>query len=178
MKNYIAILLATVFVAAFSLTGCKKKADDKTQTEEEVRSKVEAAAMNYARTDEALGAYDSIKFVSYSPYFKSTYCDLMCQLLSIQRDELQPKIDSAIEVRDNDALVSLSANMDKIQNSIDYFNKQSYNILSTKVDPVVMYEAKCYSYTDGYIEEFIYFVTKDWKVIDLDPFDLKYLERF
>ena len=41
-----------------------------------------------------------------------------------------------------------------------------------------MYEAKCYSYTDGYIEEFIYFVTKDWKVIDLDPFDLKYLERF
>ena len=47
MKNYIAILLATVFVAAFSLTGCKKKADDKTQTEEEVRSKVEAAAMNF-----------------------------------------------------------------------------------------------------------------------------------
>ena len=178
MKNYIAILLATVFVAAFSLTGCKKKADDKTQTEEEVRSKVEAAAMSYARTDESLGAYDSIKFVGYSPYFKSTYCDLMCQLLSIQRDELKPRLDSALDAHDNDALIDLSQKMDKIQNSIDYFNKQAYNSLSTKVDPVVMYEAKCYSYTDGYIEEFIYFVTKDWKVIDLDPFDLKYLERF
>lgn len=178
MRTYITILLAAISISIVTLSGCKKKEEDKAQTEEEVRSKVEAAAMNYARTDDALGAYDSIKFVGYTPYFKSTYCDLMCQLLSIQRDELQPKLDSAIEVRDNDALVQLSEKMDKIQNSIDYFNKQSYNSLSTKIDPVVLYEAKCYSYTDGYIEEFVYFVTKDWKVIDLNPYDLKYLDRF
>ena len=178
MRTYITILLAAISISIVTLSGCKKKEGDKAQTEEEVRSKVEAAAMNYARTDDALGAYDSIKFVGYTPYFKSTYCDLMCQLLSIQRDELQPKLDSAIENRDNDALVQLSEKMDKIQNSIDYFNKQSYNSLSTKIDPVVLYEAKCYSYTDGYIEEFVYFVTKDWKVIDLNPYDLKYLDRF
>ena len=178
MRTYITILLAAISISIVTLSGCKKKEEDKAQTEEEVRSKVEAAAMNYARTDDALGAYDSIKFVGYTPYFKSTYCDLMCQLLSIQRDELQPKLDSAIESRDNDALVQLSEKMDKIQNSIDYFNKQSYNSLSTKIDPVVLYEAKCYSYTDGYIEEFVYFVTKDWKVIDLNPYDLKYLDRF
>ncbi|MBP5556231.1 MAG: hypothetical protein J6X65_00765 [Bacteroidales bacterium] len=178
MRTYITILLAAISISIVTLSGCKKKEEDKAQTEEEVRSKVEAAAMNYARTDDALGAYDSIKFVGYTPYFKSTYCDLMCQLLSIQRDELQPKLDSAIENRDNDALVQLSEKMDKIQNSIDYFNKQSYNSLSTKIDPVVLYEAKCYSYTDGYIEEFVYFVTKDWKVIDLNPYDLKYLDRF
>lgn len=178
MKKNITILLAVVSIAVFLMSGCKKKEGDKTQTEEEVRLKVEAAAMNYARTDESLGAYDSIKFVGYSPYFKSTYCDLMCQLLSIQRDELQPKLDSALENKDNDALIQLSGTMDKIQNSIEYFNKQSYNSLSTKKDPVVLYEAKCYSYTDGYIEEFVYFVTKDWKVIDLNPYDLKYLERF
>lgn len=178
MRTYITILLAAISISIVTLSGCKKKEEDKAQTEEEVRSKVEAAAMNYARTDDALGAYDSIKFVGYTPYFKSTYCDLMCQLLSIQRDELQPKLDSAIESRDNDALVQLSEKMDKIQNSIEYFNKQSYNSLSTKIDPVVLYEAKCYSYTDGYIEEFVYFVTKDWKVIDLNPYDLKYLDRF
>lgn len=178
MRTYITILLAAISISIVTLSGCKKKEEDKAQTEEEVRSKVEAAAMNYARTDDALGAYDSIKFVGYTPYFKSTYCDLMCQLLSIQRDELQPKLDSAIENRDNDALVQLSEKMDKIQNSIEYFNKQSYNSLSTKIDPVVLYEAKCYSYTDGYIEEFVYFVTKDWKVIDLNPYDLKYLDRF
>ena len=178
MRTYITILLAAISISIVTLSGCKKKEEDKAQTEEEVRSKVEAAAMNYARTDDALGAYDSIKFVGYTPYFKSTYCDLMCQLLSIQRDELQPKLDSAIESRDNDALVQLSEKMDKIQNSIEYFNKQSYNSLSSKIDPVVLYEAKCYSYTDGYIEEFVYFVTKDWKVIDLNPYDLKYLDRF
>ena len=178
MRTYITILLAAISISIVTLSGCKKKEEDKAQTEEEVRSKVEAAAMNYARTDDALGAYDSIKFVGYTPYFKSTYCDLMCQLLSIQRDELQPKLDSAIENRDNDALVQLSEKMDKIQNSIEYFNKQSYNSLSTKIDPVVLYEAKCYSYTDGYIEEFVYFVTKDWKVIDFNPYDLKYLDRF
>ena len=178
MRTYITILLAAISISIVTLSGCKKKEGDKAQTEEEVRSKVEAAAMNYARTDDALGAYDSIKFVGYTPYFKSTYCDLMCQLLSIQRDELQPKLDSAIENRDNDALVQLSEKMDKIQNSIEYFNRQSYNSLSTKIDPVVLYEAKCYSYTDGYIEEFVYFVTKDWKVIDLNPYDLKYLDRF
>ena len=178
MRTYITILLAAISISIVTLSGCKKKEEDKAQTEEEVRSKVEAAAMNYARTDDALGAYDSIKFVGYTPYFKSTYCDLMCQLLSIQRDELQPKLDSALENKDNDALIQLSGTMDKIQNSIEYFNKQSYNSLSTKKDPVVLYEAKCYSYTDGYIEEFVYFVTKDWKVIDLNPYDLKYLDRF
>ena len=178
MRTYITILLAAVSISIVTLSGCKKKEGDKALSEDEVRSKVEGAAMNYARTDEALGAYDSIKFVGYTPYFKSTYCDLMCQLLSIQRDELQPKLDSALENKDNDALIQLSGTMDKIQNSIEYFNKQSYNSLSTKKDPVVLYEAKCYSYTDGYIEEFVYFVTKDWKVIDLNPYDLKYLDRF
>ncbi len=160
------------------VVGCKNKNTGLVQTEEDVRLKVEGTVMNYAKTDEALGEYDSIKFVGYTPYFKSMYCDFMCQLLSIQRDELQPRLDSALEVHDNDALIELSQKMDKIQNCIDYFNKQAYNSLSTKQDPVVIYEARCYSYTDGYAEEFVYFVTKEWKVVDLDPYDLKFLEGF
>lgn len=160
------------------IVGCRNKDTGLVQTEEDVRLKVEGTVMNYAKTDEALGEYDSIKFVGCTPYFKSMYCDFMCQLLSIQRDELQPRLDSALEARDNDALIDLSQKMDKIQNSIDYFNKQAYNSLSTKQDPVVIYEARCYSYTDGYAEEFVYFVTKDWKVVDLNPYDLKFLERF
>ena len=160
------------------VVGCRNKDTGLVQTEEDVRLKVEGTVMNFAKTDEALGEYDSIKFVGCTPYFKSMYCDFMCQLLSIQRDELQPRLDSALEARDNDALIDLSQKMDKIQNSIDYFNKQAYNSLSTKQDPVVIYEARCYSYTDGYAEEFVYFVTKDWKVVDLNPYDLKFLERF
>jgi hypothetical protein len=160
------------------IVGCRNKDTGLVQTEEDVRLKVEGTVMNFAKTDEALGEYDSIKFVGCTPYFKSMYCDFMCQLLSIQRDELQPRLDSALEAHDNDALIDLSQKMDKIQNCIDYFNKQAYNSLSTKQDPVVIYEARCYSYTDGYAEEFVYFVTKDWKVVDLNPYDLKFLERF
>ena len=165
-----------VVLAVLVLVSCKKKEEKKAVTEDEVRAKVEAATMNYAKTDDDLGAYDSIKFVTYTPYFKSNYCATMCDFLSKQRDALQPQIDSAIDARDNDALVTLSESMDKIQNCIDYFNKQSYNTLSTKDDPVVLYEAKCYCYTDGYIEEHIYHVTKDWKVIILDPYDLNFLK--
>ena len=177
-RSKIAGVIAAFLVIVIVLAGCKKKDTGLVQTEEDVRLKVEGVVMNFAKTDEALGEYDSIKFVGCTPYFKSTYCDFMCQLLSIQRNELQPKLDSAIDARDNDALVELSQKMDKIQTSIDYFNKQAYNSLSTKQDPVVIYEARCYSYTDGYAEEFVYFVTKDWKVVDLNPYDLKFLDRF
>lgn len=177
INKYLCFFCAALLIIT-SLSGCKKKNIGLTPTEEDVRLKVEGVVMNFAKTDEALGEYDSIKFVGCTPYFKSTYCDFMCQLLSIQREELQPKLDSAIDARDNDALVELSQKMDKIQISIDYFNKQAYNSLSTKQDPVVIYEARCYSYTDGYAEEYVYFVTKDWKVVDLDPYDLKFLDRF
>lgn len=177
MKLYKTIGIITALVVAVLFLGCKgKKTENNELTEEEVKSKVEAAAMNYAKTDEDLGDYDSIKFVTYTPYFKSKYCATMCDFLAHQRDALQPQIDSAIDARDNDALVKLSESMDKIQSSIDYFNKQSYNTLSTKDDPVVLYEAKCYCYTDGYIQEYLYYVTKDWKVIVLDPYDLNFLK--
>ena len=181
MRTHISIWISVLFLASLTLVGCKKKKaeDNKGQTEAEVRAKVESAVMSYAKTDESLGEYDSIKFAGYTPYFKSMYCDYMCQLLSIQRDNLNPQLDSAITEHDNDLLVQLSEKIDKIQSCIEYFNKQSYNSLSTKKDPVVLYEARCYSYTDGYVEEFVYYVTKDWKLYPvLNPYDLHFLDGF
>ncbi len=169
--GWIAVVLTVIVCVS-----CKKKEDKKAMTEEDVRAKVEAAALNYAKTDEDLGEYDSIRFVNYTPYFKSKYCATMCDFLAHQRDALQPQFDSAVNNRDEVALVQLSENMDKIENCIDYYNKQSYNTLSTKDDPVVLYEAKCYCYTDGYIQEYVYYVTKDWKVIILDPYNLNFLK--
>ena len=182
MKLNKVFWLAAVMVLAVTLFGCKKKKNEseggKAQKEEVVRSNVEKATMAFAQTDDDLGAYDSIKFVGYKSYYKSEYCDFMCQLLSIQRNELQPQFDSAVNNRDNDALIQVSKKIDTIQCCIDYFNKQAYNSLTTRQDPVVIYETRCYSYTDGYVEEYVYFVTKDWKVIELNPYDLHFLDGF
>lgn len=177
--GWIAVVLAVITFAS-----CKKKEVKKEMTEEEARAKFEATleaniektVLNYAMTDEDLGEYDSIKFVDYSPYFKSEYCATMVGFLSKQRDALQSQFDSAVANRDNDALIKVSESMDRINNCLDYYNKQSSNTLATKDDPVVLYEAKCYCYTDGYIQEYIYYVTKDWKVIVLDPYDLDFLK--
>ena len=175
MRTHVAILISAVVLTLITFSGCKKKAEEKkVLTNEDVRGKVEAAVLNFAKTDEALGEYDSIKFVGYTPYFKSTYCDLMCQLLSIQSDELDPHVQSDSTMD----LTQIDEKMARINGCIEYFKKQSYNTLNTKNDPVVVYEAKCYSYTDGYIEEYVYFVTKDWQVIELDPYDVHFLDKY
>lgn len=174
MKNSFFIF-GCVLLAASCLVSCKKKSSDAPKTVEEVRAKVEEVAMAYAKVDGDLGAYDSIKFVTYDTYYKHTYCDYMCKLLGLQRENLQAKMDSAIEVRDNVRISELSSQMDtmlpSIDKAIEFYKAQSYNTLSTKNDPIVGYEAKCYSYTDGYIEEAIYFVSKDWKVGPYDPYN-------
>lgn len=166
--SYIICGLALVVM---SVAGCKKK-DSTPKTEEDIRTKIEQIALKHAESDESLGDFDSVKFVSYTPYYKHVYCDFMCQLLKKQMEfDISPRLDSALASRDTEALAQLDEEMQKREKAIEFYNQQSHNLLATKDDPIVGYEAKCYSYTDGYIQEIVYFVTKDWKVAPFDPYD-------
>lgn len=171
------IVLVCVLASGICMLGCKKKDGDKEpKSAEDIAKKVEKVAMNYAKTDEDLGAYDSIKFVGYMPLYKHVYCDYMVKVLSRMNDDVTPQLDSAVTSKDMNLLDSLSVQVDKIQQAMDFYNKQAHNILAAKDDPIVAYEAKCYSYTDGYLQEAVYFISKDWKVFPLNPFDFTLLK--
>lgn len=177
MMKKIYIVFVALLACSICLLGCKKKdAENNPKSEEDIAKKVEKVAMDFAKTDEDLGAYDSIKFVGYMPLYKHVYCDYMVKVLSRMNDDVTPQLDSAVTTNNMNLLDSLSIQVDRIQQAIDYYNKQAHNLLVAKDDPIVAYEAKCYSYTDGYLQEAVYFISKDWKVFALNPFDYSLLK--
>lgn len=175
-------ILAGLSMLLFS---CNQK-DLKPKPEEEMQQridklnsdadKVEKATLAYATTDPDLGAYDSIKFVSIHPYTKMEYCQLMQQILTLQNETTNSEMEEALLAKDAEKLASIDQELTELKDAKEFYSREVYNMNVTKDNPTVLFEAKCYVYTDGYIEEPVYYLNSKFQIVDLDPYNFDFIK--